>query len=192
MTAPHSGGSFGHSEDEEENPTVGSSGESSSSIGEDEEGYSVAKSNNGSSSSDDKETEEHLPHILSEESSEVAKICKNLKSTMKSLKKVDRRKIKELLTEFLRHPEDVETMSQILSKAQSDSLYEDNDTVDELFLLKDIARSILEFVGVQTVDGRILYEMEVTPKLNAVASMIEDILKLKLKEGDLNKIFPSK
>ena len=41
-------------------------------------------------------------------------------------------------------------MSQILSKAVSDSSCEDNDTVDGLFILTGIAQSILEFVGVQT------------------------------------------
>ena len=199
MTAPHSGGSFGHNEEREEhlidpidgedaegNPTVESSGESSSSSGEDEEGNPVAKSNDGSSPSDDEETEEHLIDPIDED-----EIRTSLIDTMKSLNTADRKIIRDLLNEFLRHPKDVETMSQILSKEVSDSSCEDNDTVDGLFILTGIAQSILEFVGVQTEKGRILYKMEVTQKFNAVALMIEDILKLELKEGDLIKIFPS-
>ena len=198
MTAPHSGGSFGHNEETEEhlidpidgedaegNPTVESSGESSSSSGEDEEGNPVAKSNDGSSPSDDEETEEHLIDPI-----DAAKIKTKIHDTIQQLEEADRPTIKDLLGTLFSKFEDALAMSDILSNAENALLSEDNNTVNR-FLSSNTAVSILEFVGAQIDDGRVLYKGEATPILIAVASMIDYIIEFKRKGGDLNNLFHS-
>ena len=114
---------------------------------------------------------------------------KNLKEILQPLRdctEADGQPIKSSLLVLMTYSRDVSTLSKILSKAEHGCLIEDKDTLDKHFINNDAVRSILKFVGFQIEEGRILFQMNPTPKLMAVAYMIDAIVELE--NYDLEKI----
>ena len=114
---------------------------------------------------------------------------KNLKEILQPLRdciEADGQPIKSSLLALMTYSRDVSALSKILSKAEHGCLNEDEDILDKHFINNDTVRSILKFVGVQTEEGRILFQGNPTPKLMAVAYMIDAIVEFE--NDDLEKI----
>ena len=120
---------------------------------------------------------------------EVAAALKDLQDILQPLRDCTKAdgQIKSSLLDLMFCYGDVVAMSQILSKAENRNLNEDKDTLDKQFINNDAVWSILEFAGVQTKKGRVLYKRKATLKLIAVAYMIDAILEIE--NDDLDTIY---